>query len=265
MNNRVPTNQAQRYKAYVSSLGTTQIHSRNPYIIAWWSAAFPGFGHLLLSKYLRGLLLFTWEVIVNVNAHLNDAMVYTFTGQIEQAKDVLEPGWAILYIPMYIYAIWDSYRTAVDLNKVYVLAEREDADYNTFTIGAMEINYLDKRLPWLAAMWSYLAPGLGQLYIHRIVVSFFVVIWWIVIAYNSHLIEAAATGIESLDLSRMTAKLDAEWLLFMPSIYGFAIYDAYVNTVEDNKLFRDAQKKVLRQRYQQARFKMPGDIGLEKR
>lgn len=258
MNNRVPTNRARRYKAYVSLLGTTQIHSRNPYIIAWWSAAFPGFGHLLLSKYLRGFLLFTWEVFVNVNAHLNEAMVYSFIGQIDQAKQVLEPGWAILYIPMYVYAIWDSYRTAVDLNKVYVLADREGADYNTFAIEGMEINYLDKRLPWLAVMWSLFAPGIGQLYIHRIVVSLFIVIWWIAIAYFSHLIEAVTMWISAGDVGRMTDKLDLEWLLFMPSIYGFAVYDAYVNTVENNKLFEDEQRNWLRQQYQHPSFQMPG-------
>ena len=46
-----------RYIAYISTLGTTQLYLRNPFVIAWWSLAFPGLGHLLLSKYLRGYLL----------------------------------------------------------------------------------------------------------------------------------------------------------------------------------------------------------------
>ena len=65
MNNYTNDNTARRYKAHVSTVGTTQLHLRNPYIIAWWSAAFPGFGHLLLSKYLRGYSLFIWEILVN--------------------------------------------------------------------------------------------------------------------------------------------------------------------------------------------------------
>jgi hypothetical protein len=28
----------------------------NPYVVAWWAAAFPGLGHLLLSRYVRGLV-----------------------------------------------------------------------------------------------------------------------------------------------------------------------------------------------------------------
>lgn len=72
--------------------GTTQFHLRNPYVIAWWSAAFPGFGHLLLSKYLRGFTLFMWEVVVNYNAKINLAMVHSFCGDIETAKEEKRQG-----------------------------------------------------------------------------------------------------------------------------------------------------------------------------
>ncbi len=159
-------NTARRYKAHVSILGTTQLHLRNPYIIAWWSAAFPGFGHLLLSKYIRGYLLFIWEVVVNIQANVNLAMIYSFQGKIQLAKEVLDTRWLLIYIPVYIFAIWDSYRTTVDMNKVYILASHEDHTFNTYSIAALEINYLDKRNPILSAIWSFMMPGLGQLYIH---------------------------------------------------------------------------------------------------
>ena len=86
MNNFQPTNRERRFKAHVSAIGTTQLHLRNPYIIAWWSAAFPGFGHLLLSKYLRGYALFLWEILVNNMANINLAIVHSFTGNIDMAK-----------------------------------------------------------------------------------------------------------------------------------------------------------------------------------
>lgn len=103
MNNYTNDNTARRYRAHVSILGTTQIHLQNPYIIAWWSAAFPGFGHLLLSKYLRGFVLFIWEVVVNIKSKLNLAMVYSFQGEIERAKEILEVRWLLIYIPVYIF------------------------------------------------------------------------------------------------------------------------------------------------------------------
>ncbi len=255
MNNYTNDNTARRYKAHVSILGTTQIHLRNPYIIAWWSAAFPGFGHLLLSKYLRGFVLFIWEVIVNVKAHVNLAMVYSFQGEIQMAKDVLDTRWLLIYIPVYLFGIWDSYRTTVDMNKVYLLAEREEHKFNSFSIGALEINYLDKRNPIMAVIWSLFVPGLGQLYIHRILTAFFVIIWVVTFSYFSHGLEA----ISLLFLGKVqeaTSVLKPEWLLFFPSIYGFSIFDSYINTVENNKLYEKEQRKYLKENYQAHTFKI---------
>jgi hypothetical protein len=246
-------NQHRRYKAHVSLFGTTQLHMRSPYTIAWWSAAFPGFGHLLLSKYLRGFVLFVWEVVVNYQAKINLAMVDTFSGHIELAKEDLHPRWMLMYIPVYLFAIWDSYRTATDMNNVYLLAEREDAPFNSFVIGAVEINYLDKRQPIMSVIWSAFMPGLGQLHIHRILTAFFALVWAILFLYASHLLE----GVQLLffgEIQKATQVLDKQWLLYMPSLWGFAIYDSYVNTVENNKLFENEQKDFLIKNYQNHRF-----------
>jgi TM2 domain-containing membrane protein YozV len=255
MKNYTNDNTARRYTAHVSTLGTTQIHLRNPYIIAWWSMAFPGFGHLLLSKYLRGFVLFIWEVIVNVNSKLNLAMVYSFQGKIEMAKDVLDTRWLLIYIPVYLFGIWDSYRTTVDMNKVYLLAEREAHRFNTFSIGALEINYLDKRNPVMAFVWSLFVPGLGQLYIHRIVTAFFVIIWVVIFAYYSHGLEAISLLLVG-KIQESTSVLKPEWLLFFPSIYGFAMFDSYMNTVENNKLYDKEQRNYLIENYQYPGFQL---------
>ncbi len=238
-----------RTKAYVSLLGTTQLHKRNPYIIAAWSLAFPGFGHLLLSKYLRGYALIIWEVFINQLIHLNEAMVYSFNGQIQAAKDILEPRFTMLYIPVYLFAIWDSYRSTVDMNKIYLLAQRENGFYDVFRIGAIEVNYLDKRKPWLAVVWSMGIPSLGQLYLHRIVLAGFILVCSIILVWKSNLILA----IHYLILGNIrfsTLVLEKQWLLYLPSFYFFSIYDAYINTVENNKLFEDALKNYLIKKYQ---------------
>jgi TM2 domain-containing membrane protein YozV len=168
---------ARRSVAYLSLLGTTQLYLRNPFAISAWSILFPGMGHLLLSKYIRGFLLFLWEVLVNYKAHINLLILYSFTGDFEKAKAVVDIQWMSLYVPTYIFAIWDSYRTAVDLNNTYKLAAREDAEIKPFKIGAFGINYLDRRKPWVSAMWSLLVPGSGQVYIHRITTAFFIIVW----------------------------------------------------------------------------------------
>ncbi|WP_077622390.1 hypothetical protein [Sediminibacillus massiliensis] len=255
MDNYSNDNTGRRYKAHVSTLGTTQIHLRNPYIVAWWSVAFPGFGHLLLSKYLRGFMLVAWEVIINLKSHVNLAMVYSFQGKTALAAEVLDTRWLLIYIPVYIFAIFDSYRTAVDLNKFYVLAEREDHEFNSFSIGALEINYLDKRIPWLAAVWSLFMPGLGQLYIHRITSALVVVIWSVVFFYQSRFLEAIVLLFGG-EIQKATGVLNPEWLFMFPSVYGFAIYDAYINTVENNKLYEKEQRRFLQKNYQSKSFRL---------
>lgn len=245
-----------RYLAYVSALGTTQLHLRNPIIIAFWSAMFPGFGHMLLSKYMRGFVLFIWEVVVNINSHVNLAILYSFTGRFEMAKNIIDKRWMLLYIPTFFFAIWDSYRTTVDLNNQYILAAREDKAVKPFKINAIEINYLDKKEPWSSAIWSFIMPGVGQLSIHRIITAFFILIWWIAIMYNSKFLPAIHLALMG-NFEQSKKILDPQWTLNIPSIYFFTIYDAYINTVESNKLFDWEQSKFLKWNYQNNAFKMP--------
>jgi len=245
-----------RYIAYISTLGTTQLYLRNPFVIAWWSLAFPGLGHLLLSKYLRGYLLFIWELFVNTNAHINLAILYSFTGRFQMAKDVLDINWVLLYIPTYIFSVWDAYRTTVDLNHQFILAAREDAEVKMFNIGPIEINYLDKRTPWNAAIWSAMMPGLGQVLIHRVPAAIFIIIWFIVIAQQSKIVPAFHyTLLGQFDHAKSI--INPQWFLNLPSVWLSAVYDAYENTVSNNKLFDWEQTKFLKKNYENKNFKMP--------
>lgn len=245
-----------RRRAYVSMLGTTQMHLRNPVIIGLWSAIFPGLGHLLLSKYISGMLLFMWEVFVNIQSHLNLSIFYTFTLRFEESKAVLDQRWLLLYIPTYLFAIWDSYRSTIDMNNHFVLAVREDAKVKMFIESPMGFNYLDKSSPWVAMAWSMISPGAGQLFIHRIFVAFFLMAWWIVVIYCSKALPAIHhTALFQFDLAKEV--VDKQWILNIPSVIFFGIYDAYVNTVESNKLFEWEQGKFLRQEYQSKDFPMP--------
>lgn len=98
-------------------------------------------------------------------------------------------------------------------------------------------------------------PGLGQLYIHRIVTAFFVIIWVVVFFYLSHGLEAISLLFLG-EIKQATSALDAEWLLFFPSIYGFAIFDSYINTVENNKLYDKEQRFYFKENYQSPSFKV---------
>ncbi|MFC4324193.1 hypothetical protein [Litchfieldia salsa] len=255
MNNYASNNHPRRFRAHVSFLGTTQLYSRNPYVVAWWSAAFSGLGHFMLSKYLSGALLFTWEVLINYQAKINLAMVYTFCGKIELAKETLDTRWMLMYIPVYLFAIWDSYRTAVSMNNVSVLASREDTLFNTFSINPFELNFIEKRVPIMAVLWSVFTPGLGQLYLHQILSGFFFLVWTIIFFYFSHSLEAIQMLFVG-NIEGAKSVLDKQWFLFIYSLYGFVIIDSYANTVENNKLFDHEQSRYLVEHYQSREFKV---------
>ncbi|UII54366.1 hypothetical protein LS684_11800 [Cytobacillus spongiae] len=233
-------------KALLTKYGTNIIHQRNPYIIAWWSAALPGFGHILLGKHLRGIILFMWEILVNTQSNINIAIVHSFTGDWSKAGQILDKQWMLLYIPVYLFSIWDSYRSAISLNKIAVLSNLSSSG---FTISGMAINYYNKNIPLNAVLWSMLLPGLGQLYNFQIINSFFLLLWTLIIFYFSNFLESIYYLFIGNPL-QMIQVINKEWFMFIPSVYGFAIYDAYINTVEQNKLYILDQKQWLRKTYQ---------------
>jgi hypothetical protein len=99
-------------------------------------------------------------------------------------------------------------------------------------------------------------PGLGHLYSHRLPTGFLVLVWWIMIAYFSHLLEAVVFSFNG-NFDRALQISDPQWLLFMPSLYGFVAYDAYANTIEYNRLFEIEQNRFFEDNYQDKSFPMP--------
>lgn len=241
------------YLANVTSFGTIQLHQRNPLIIALWSVAFPGFGHFLVHKFITGFSLFFWEFYINQLTQLNTAIMYSFNGNITQAKIVLNEKYIYLYIPVYLFAIWDSYRTAVDENKVHTLAKRENARYPNFSISPFELNYLDKKKPWIALVWAMTVPSLGQLYIHRILAAILTLLMTMLIVIHSNMIEALHYFLLG-NFPKSRELMGVQWFLYFPSIYVFGMYDSYVNAVELNKLFNCNQADYLKREYQSQTF-----------
>ena len=76
-----------------------------------------------------------WEIIINVHSRINEAMVYSFNGNFDMAREVLNTRMLLLYNAIYIITIWDSYRQSVDLNKHYLLAEFENAPIVPFNMS----------------------------------------------------------------------------------------------------------------------------------
>ncbi|WP_152401598.1 hypothetical protein [Paenibacillus cellulositrophicus] len=241
------------YHAFVTTFGTIQLHQRNPLVVALWSVAFPGFGHILLHKFISGFALFFWEFYINQKTQLNTAIVYSFNGDIAHAKAVLNEKYIYLYIPVYLFAIWDSYRTTVDINKIHLLAKRENAKYPNFSMSPFEVNYLDKKKPWIALVWAMTIPSLGQLYIHRILAAVLTLVMTMMIVIQSNMIEALHYFLLG-DFPKSREVMGVQWFLYFPSVYFFTMYDSYTNAVELTKLFDWEQADYLKKNCQPQNF-----------
>ncbi|NRD79103.1 hypothetical protein HPT25_17225 [Bacillus sp. BRMEA1] len=252
--NQIPPFRRQR--AYFSQLTTTQLHLKNPWVVAFFSFSYPGFGHFLQHRYASAFTLIIWETFINRKANVNLGIFYSLLGEFNKAKAVLDEKWLIFYVAIYMFGIWDSYRTTVDLNKQYLLADREDAPILNIKMGSWDMNYMDKRKPWIALCWSALFPGLGQLYLHNVISGFFIFIYTVSICYFGHILESIHLTMVG-NFIQAKQVLNMQWTLYFPSIYLFIIYDAYISAIENNKLFEKEMSKYLRQTYQDKNFEFP--------
>jgi len=77
-----------------------------------WSVALPGFAQFLNKKYFKGLVFVALEVLINVQARLNQAIIFSFHGEIQKAIEVTNYGWLMFYPCLYLFAIYDAYKDA---------------------------------------------------------------------------------------------------------------------------------------------------------
>lgn len=242
--------------AHTSSFITNTIFQRNPWIVVWWAAAFPGFGHLILCKYLTGFLLMGWEFFINIHAHVNEAIVFSMTGQFAAARDVLDTRWFLIYIGIYVFNMWNCYQITLDLNVIGKLADRSDAPITPFVLGSIEINYLKTDSLIVPAIWSFLTPGLGYFSLNRLPSGFVMLIAFVGVAYKSRLLPAVQATFYG-NFHQAISLVDPAWYLFLPSLFCFAIYDVYIQGKSTSELYKSEQSRYLISNYQTAAFSIP--------
>lgn len=251
--NRLQQNQSfqpRRKKMYMASMGINFIRKSRPWVAAWWSVALPGFGHLHLGMYTKGLILMAGEIALNLLGHINGAIYYTFLGQFARASQVLNQQWTLAYCVVFAFAIFDSYRVAVELNKISWLESKQEVrEFAVNSVYTMDLNAMEKRIPWVGAFWSMMLSGVGHLYNHRILVGFVLMGWMIVIDWFAKLplgVIYSFTG----QFGRISELgVNYEWALFFPSVFCFGILDAYSLTVTMNTLFKEEQVYYLKNKY----------------
>lgn len=93
-----------------------------------WSIAFPGFSQLLMRDYIKGIIFISLEFMINVNSKFNSTIMYSFLGKIDKAEAIVNYQWLMFYPCVYMFAMWDAYRSAMPPEEKY--------SYLPFVFGA---------------------------------------------------------------------------------------------------------------------------------
>lgn len=85
---------------------------KSPYAAMLWSMLLPGFGQIYNKDYCMGIVLIGFEILVNLNANLNLALLFSFNGDFMQAHDVINYRWAMFYPSLYGFSMWQAFNAA---------------------------------------------------------------------------------------------------------------------------------------------------------
>lgn len=78
-----------------------------------WSIALPGFAQLLTGNLVKGIFFVILEFLVNVNSNFNKGIMYSFLGETEKAMYVMDFQWLMFYPCLYMFAMWDAYKSVM--------------------------------------------------------------------------------------------------------------------------------------------------------
>ncbi|HYF90820.1 MAG TPA: hypothetical protein VD969_01100 [Symbiobacteriaceae bacterium] len=221
-------------------MGMNYFTHRNPWVPVWLSVALPGFGHFFMGQNAKGAILMSWEIIVNHQAHLNMGIYYTLIGRPDLAQEIVRNEWLVIYPIFYAFAMYDSYRTCLELNRIATMERlQKRREFHHINVSFMGTTHLMRRNPTMAAFWSVAVPGLGQVFTNRGLKAVTLMGWYFAVVLQSGLAHATYHTLLG-EIDEAIRVIDFQWLLFFPSIYVFGIVDAYCDTVEQNRIAFDA-------------------------
>jgi hypothetical protein len=93
-----------------------------------WSIALPGFAQLLTGNLIKGIFFVTLEFLINAFSQFNKGIMYSFLGETERALQVMDLQWLMFYPCLYMFAMWDAYRS--------VMPEEEKLTFLPFVFSA---------------------------------------------------------------------------------------------------------------------------------
>jgi hypothetical protein len=77
-----------------------------------WSIALPGFPQLLKNSIIKGIFFVALEFLINVQSNFNEGIRLSFLGETRLAAEVINYQWLMFYPCLYMFAMWDAFKSA---------------------------------------------------------------------------------------------------------------------------------------------------------
>ncbi|GGB53661.1 hypothetical protein GCM10011409_34110 [Lentibacillus populi] len=130
---------------------------KSPIAAMLWSLALPGFGQLYNGDFLLGIILMVWEVILNLQSHLNLGIMYTFKGDFEKVDQLLNFEWGLFYPSVFSFSLWQAYNRAKAINHRHQYNKELKRVYLTgFFIGL--VTGMNMGINWHEGFLSTISP-----------------------------------------------------------------------------------------------------------
>lgn len=126
-----------------------------------WSIALPGFGQILNGRFWKGLLFIVLEFLINNQSNLNEVIISSFHGNVQEAIARSNYQWLMFYPCIYMFAMWDAYKDAGGGCKPYAAVPFVFGAY----FGTIGVIYSSGLLGavWLGILGAIVGIGAGML------------------------------------------------------------------------------------------------------
>lgn len=106
----------------------------SPWIAILMSTLGCGIGQIYNKQFIKSAYFLAILMILNVKSNLNEAMIYSFLGQMDQASETLNASWAMIWMGFFYIAMYEAYTTSY--KKIYS-KEAHAVDAVPFAIAVM--------------------------------------------------------------------------------------------------------------------------------
>lgn len=107
-------------------------------IPVFWSMVTPGLGHIIIRNMIPGFYLISWYITVVYKSRLLEGVYYSFLGNFDQDRFVMDFEWTLFLPSVFLFATCDSYYRSIEINQLFKEEQARflEGKYKSVKIGS---------------------------------------------------------------------------------------------------------------------------------